>query len=79
MNWDITIGQVRQTYGRFLQRVGMRWEKRSVILDGERMEYEGRLQHRYGTLKHQAQWGFNPDVAMVRESRHPVNRKKSAG
>ena len=57
MNWDISIGQCKQVWGRVLQELGGRYERRRLVLNGERLEFAGRLQARYGTLKHQAQWG----------------------
>ena len=68
MNWDISIGQGKQWYGRVLQDIGRRFDRRAVVLNGERLEFTGRLQMRYGLLKHQAQWGS----AMLRLQRHPV-------
>ncbi len=63
MNWDILIGRARQYAGRLLQSSGQRMDDRRLILRGEALEYRGRLQTRYGTLKHEAQWG-GPDFAM---------------
>ncbi len=60
MNWDITIGRCKQSYGRCLQRLGIRMQNRILVLNGERAEYSGRLQMRYGTLKHQALWNLGP-------------------
>ncbi len=60
MNWDITIGHCKQIYGRRLQRVGAQLDSRKLVLEGERAEYAGRLQIRYGTLKHQALWNLSP-------------------
>lgn len=57
MNWDISIGQCRQFFGRALQAYGRRFDRRTLVLNGERMEYSGRLQSRYGVLKHHVQWG----------------------
>ncbi len=57
MNWDIAIGQGKQVYGRALQTLGQRFDRRRMVLKGEQIEYGGRLQSRYGALKHQAQWG----------------------
>ena len=57
MNWDISIGQCKQIYGRALQACGQRFDRRKLVLDGERIEYSGRLQSRYGMLKHNVQWG----------------------
>ncbi len=59
MNWDITIGQCKQSYGRCLQRLGSRMGNRNLVISGERAEYSGRLQMRYGTLKHQALWNLS--------------------
>jgi len=59
MNWDISLGHLRQWYGRSLQRVGARFENRRMVMSGERAEYSGRLQVRYGAVKHQAQWNWN--------------------
>lgn len=60
MNWDITIGQCKQHYGRYLQQFGSRIGNRKLVLNGERAEYSGRLQMRYGMLKHQALWNLGP-------------------
>lgn len=60
MNWDISIGQCKRIYGRLLQDVGGRLGRRALVLRGERSEYAGRLQMRYGTLKHQALWNLTP-------------------
>ncbi len=60
MNWDIAFGHGRQSWGRWLQRVGTRFDRRALVLRGEQVEYAGRLQSRYGALKHQAQWGAAP-------------------
>gem|GEM_PF-6730316 len=30
-----------------------------MVMSGERIEYSGRLQVRYGAVKHQAQWNWN--------------------
>ena len=57
MNWDISIGQCKQLYGRALQICGQRFDRRKLVLEGERIEYSGRLQSRYGMLKHHVQWG----------------------
>lgn len=79
MNWDITIGQVKQTFGRSLQRVGSRFAKRRLVMQGERAEYAGRLQMHYGMLKHQALWNVAP--ARIRNANSnqqtPVASKKS--
>lgn len=73
MNWDISIGRYRQVYGRVLQVVGKRFSRRSMILNGEALEYAGRLQMRYGMLKHQVQW--NNDALQMK--RDPIPAKKS--
>lgn len=57
MNWDISIGRCKEMIGRGLQELGMRFARRQWVLDGETMEYTGRLQSRYGMLKHRVQWG----------------------
>ncbi len=57
MNWDISIGQCKQWYGRVLQVVGRRLDRRGIVSEGERFESTGRLQARYGLVKHQVQWG----------------------
>ena len=66
MNWDISIGQGRQFYGRMLQAFGRRFDRRKLVLTGERIEYSGRLQSRYGVLKHNVQWG--PTMARISRS-----------
>ena len=63
MNWDISIGRFLQSYGRVLQRLGRRLDRRPMVLDGERIEFSGRLQMRYGMVKHQVQWG--PKLARI--------------
>ena len=74
MNWDISIGHFKQLYGRLLQRIGTRIGSRKLVLTGERAEYAGRLQMRYGALKHQAQWNPAPlrmrrdEIASVKKS-----------
>ncbi len=70
MNWDISIGQCKQVYGRLLQDYGRRFDRRKAVLNGERFEFTGRLQTRYGLLKHQAQWGS----ALLRLQRHSIPR-----
>jgi uncharacterized protein YjbJ (UPF0337 family) len=60
MNWDISMGRARQLVGRLLQRVGERIGDRQLVLNGETHEYAGRLQARYGVLKHQVQWSLRP-------------------
>ncbi len=60
MNWDITIGHGRQMVGRVMRAFGRRYDRRQAVLDGEQMEYAGRLQARYGVLKHQVQWSSDP-------------------
>jgi uncharacterized protein YjbJ (UPF0337 family) len=57
MNWDISIGNCRQFCGRVLQTLGEQFDRRALVLFGEQIEYRGRLQTRYGWLKHQEQWG----------------------
>jgi len=66
MNWDISIGRSRQWMGRLMQATGQRFAARRLVLDGEAMEYAGRLQTRYGLLKHEAQWG-GPMTLMKRQ------------
>ncbi len=63
MNWDITIGQGKQFYGRVLQDLGKRLDRRALVLEGERVEFTGRLQMRYGLLKNEVQWG--PRLARI--------------
>lgn len=70
MNWDITIGQCRQVYGRCLQRLGSQSGNRKLVLNGERSEYAGRLQMRYGTLKHQALWNLTPSPLHSEDARN---------
>lgn len=80
MNWDISIGQCRQVYGRVLQAIGQKFDRRKLVLNGERIEYSGRLQTRYGTLKHHVQWGAElariprDKAALTVDSMHPVKR-----
>ena len=74
MNWDISIGHGKQWYGRMLQGIGRRFDRRRIVLDGERIEFTGRLQMRYGLLKHQAQWGS----ALLRLQRQPMAVSASA-
>jgi uncharacterized protein YjbJ (UPF0337 family) len=71
MNWDISIGNCRQFGGRALQVFGRQVDRRGLVLRGAQIEYRGRLQTRYGWLKHQEQWG----VALVRIPRRtqPAN------
>ena len=57
MNWDISVGQCKQWYGRALQEIGRRLGHGRFVVDGERHESGGRLQARYGLLKHRVQWG----------------------
>ncbi len=57
MNWDISIGHGRRVYGRVLQSIGRRLDDVQMIVEGQRAESRGRLQARYGVLKHQVQWG----------------------
>jgi hypothetical protein len=68
MNWDISIGLLKQIYGWFLQVIGQRLSRRKTVLNGEALEYAGRLQVRYGTLKHQVQW----NVGNLRFRREPI-------
>ncbi len=68
MNWDIAIGQCKQRYGRILQGIGQRFDHRRMVMNGERLEFSGRLQARYGVLKHQAQWGQD----LIRISSRPT-------
>ncbi len=75
MNWDISMGRARQLSGRALQAVGARWSRRDWILKGEALEYGGRLQMRYGMLKHQVQW--NTDALQWRREPIPVKRSLS--
>jgi uncharacterized protein YjbJ (UPF0337 family) len=74
MNWDISMGSARQLYGRMLQRVGSRLGDRRVVLSGEAHEYAGRLQARYGAIKHQVQWNLQP----VPIKHDPTSFKKAA-
>ena len=67
MNWDITIGHGKQIVGRVIQSFGRRYDRRRLVLGGERLEYAGRLQMRYGVLKHQVQW----NAGLVRIRRQP--------
>ena len=71
MNWDISLGTARQLSGKVIQALGNRLESRKMILAGERLEYAGRLQARYGALKHQAQWHWPtvPVRASIKASR----------
>lgn len=71
MNWDITIGHCKQVYGYYLQRVGARLDHRKLVLEGERAEYAGRLQMRYGTLKHQALWNLTPSRLQEENTNQP--------
>ncbi len=57
MNWDISIGNGRQLCGRVLKTLGQQLDRRALVLTGEQIESRGRLQTRYGLLKHQEQWG----------------------
>ena len=70
MNWDISIGHCKQAYGRVLQNLGMRFDRRAMVLEGERVQFGGRLQMRYGLLKNEVQW--NPRLA--RAGRLPPHR-----
>ncbi len=76
MNWDISIGRAKQLYGRALQAAGVRLSRRHLILKGEALEYGGRLQVRYGMLKHQVQW--SGDALRSRRDPMPVKRSWSA-
>jgi uncharacterized protein YjbJ (UPF0337 family) len=73
MNWDISIGHSKRVYGRVLQAIGRRLGRRKLVLGGEAIEYAGRLQMRYGTLKHHVQWN-TAAIPLVRE---PIRTKKS--
>ena len=66
MNWDITIGHSKQAYGRSIQWIGSQIGNRKLVLSGERSEYSGRLQMRYGMLKHQAFWNLAPNLTASR-------------
>ena len=66
MNWDISIGHGRQVCGRVMQAVGKRFDRRALVLEGERIEFKGRLQMRYGLLKNEVQWG--PSLARITRS-----------
>lgn len=68
MNWDISIGRCKEGLGRGLQWMGARFAHRRWVLDGEAMEYAGRLQTRYGMVKHQVQWGDDS----LRLKRQPI-------
>ena len=68
MNWDISIGHGRQVYGCVLQDLGRRFDRRAMVLEGERIEFSGRLQMRYGLLKNEVQWG--PRLARVSRPDH---------
>ena len=68
MNWDISTGRFKQSYGRVLQTLGKHLSQRKWVLDGEALEYAGRLQMRYGMLKHQVQWNHAPLV----QRREPI-------
>jgi uncharacterized protein YjbJ (UPF0337 family) len=70
MNWDISIGHCKQIYGRLLQAAGQRLDRRRLVLDGERLEFGGRLQARYGMLKHHVQW--NAGLMQFRRQSIPV-------
>lgn len=75
MNWDITVGHFKQTYGRYLQRVGGQFENRKLVMEGERAEYAGRLQMRYGSLKHRALWNLAPARVHTEESNPPESER----
>ena len=70
MNWDIAIGHCKQRYGRLLQTMGQRLDRRRLVLDGERVEFGGRLQARYGMLKHHVQW--NAGLLQLRRQSIPI-------
>jgi uncharacterized protein YjbJ (UPF0337 family) len=74
MNWDISMGRARQLYGRMLQQVGARLGDRRIVMNGEGHEYAGRLQARYGAIKHQVQWNLQP----VPIKQEPTSFKKAA-
>lgn len=76
MNWDISIGRGKQLYGRILQKVGQHLGQRTMVLDGESAEYSGRLQMRYGWLKHQEQWGAH--FARIPRQATPTIRETGA-
>ena len=73
MNWDISLGRSRQVYGRLLQALGERLNRRQMVLNGEAVEYAGRLQSRYGALKHQVQWSDHA----LRTHGEPIRIKRS--
>jgi len=73
MNWDISIGRVKQVYGRVLQRIGNRFSQRRWVLDGEALEYGGRLQMRYGMVKHHVQW--NDEALRLRRQPIPIKSR----
>lgn len=78
MNWDTLIGRARQATGRLLQAGGERFGDRRWILRGEAMEYAGRLQTRYGLLKHQVQWGAElTPIAIRNEPTLPAKKSLS--
>jgi hypothetical protein len=72
MNWDTSIGWCKQAQGQLLQLLGKRLAQRGMILSGEALEYAGRLQLRYGLLKHQVQWSHSLGLR-----REPIAVKKS--
>lgn len=72
MNWDISIGRIKQLGGRAVQSAGLRFARRDWILKGEAIEYGGRLQMRYGMLKHHVQW--NDDALQLQREPVPVKR-----
>ena len=74
MNWDISIGRSKEGLGRMLQRLGARFARRQWVLEGEAMEYSGRLQTRYGLLKHQVQWG--DDSFQLKRAPIPVSDRR---
>jgi len=73
MNWDISTGRFKQSYGRVLQSIGRFLARRRLVLDGEALEYAGRLQMRYGMLKHQVQWNHVP----LRDARDRIATRSS--
>lgn len=77
MNWDISIGHCKQTYGRLLQALGQRLDRRRLVLDGERLEFGGRLQARYGMLKHHVQWNAGP--MQLRRRSIPIDDDRLTG
>ncbi len=74
MNWDSWIGQWKQWSGRALREVGRRFGDRRLVVEGERVESGGRMQARYGLMKHQAQWGRLAPIRVARSA--PESRRK---